>query len=287
MRGIVLIVSLLVLLPGAPAWSQQVSGNWKATGEITFRLTVETADGSVDGRLSGGGMTLELEGKTDPSGFVGVLAGGGVALDVVARLEGSRLRLEMVDTQAPAAGEEAEMVLSFQRLVEPGSDPLAVVVNGTPLSPAERASLEGQHQLSIEAGSYWYDAKCGAWGFAGSPTSGFIPAGLSFGGPLRADASGGDTSVFVNGRELHRQDVAALEAILGPIVAGRYWLDDDGNVGLEGGPAVFNLIRLARSTAASGAGGDLYRSNITGIGGGSSGGTSYVMGKDWSVIVGD
>jgi hypothetical protein len=34
-----------------------------------------------------------------------------------------------------------------------------------------------------------------------------------------------------------------------------------------------------------GGGSTFYRSNNTGIGAGSSGGTSYVMGKDWSVTI--
>jgi hypothetical protein len=288
MRGIVLIVSLLVLLPGTEAWSQTVTGDWEAAGEIKFSLIVaESADGSVTGRLSGGGMTLELDGRQGDSGFVGVLAGGGVTLDVAARLDGSRLRLEMVDTQSLTPDEEAEMVLILQRVADQVFDSSAVVVNGLPLMAAERESLERQHRLSIEAGVYWYDARSGAWGLDGAPTAGFVVAGLPLGGLLRADASGGDTGVFVNGRELHRQDASALEALLGTVVAGRYWLDADGGVGLEGGPVAFNLFRLARTTTGSGAADDIHRSNITGIGRGSSVGSSHVMGKDWAVTVGD
>ena len=66
------------------------------------------------------------------------------------------------------------------------------------------------------------------------------------------DASGGDTNVFVNGRELHALDVAALMA-LGPIYPGRYWLRYDGYYGLEGGMPLGNLIMLAQQ-ATGGAG---------------------------------
>jgi hypothetical protein len=92
--------------------------------------------------------------------------------------------------------------------------------------------------------------------------------------------------VFVNGRQLHTYDVLALQQLLGPIAPGRYWLDAQGNVGIEDGPMLFNIVRIANTTPKRGGAGSTYRSNITGIGGGSSGGTSYVMGKDWAVMVG-
>ena len=40
------------------------------------------------------------------------------------------------------------------------------------------------------------------------------------------------------------------------------------------------LMYLSRKKGGS----SFYRNSYTGIGGGSSGGTSYVIGKDWSVI---
>ena len=66
------------------------------------------------------------------------------------------------------------------------------------------------------------------------------------------------------------------------VFPGRFWLDDSGNVGFEGMPASYNLFALV---SQNGAGSSFYRNSYTGIGAGSSGGTSYVMGKDWSVIV--
>lgn len=66
------------------------------------------------------------------------------------------------------------------------------------------------------------------------------------------------------------------------VYQGRFWLDAYGNVGYEGGPAILNLAQVARQR---GGGSTFYRSNNTGISAGSSGGTSYVMGKDWSVII--
>src|SRR5262245_55030736 len=79
-----------------------------------------------------------------------------------------------------------------------------VAVNGKALSEAEIRALEKRAGGSVKSGSYWYDRVSGAWGHAGGPLAGLIPAGLDLGGPLRADASRGDTGVFINGRQLAR-----------------------------------------------------------------------------------
>src|SRR3982751_944680 len=93
----------------------------------------------------------------------------------------------------------------------------------------------------------------GAWGMHGGPTAGFTLAGLDLGGPLKADASAGNTGVFLNGRQLHQYDVLALMQLT-PVYQGRFWMDAMGNVGVEGQPAVINLWVLA-SQRSGGSGG--------------------------------
>jgi hypothetical protein len=73
-----------------------------------------------------------------------------------------------------------------------------------------------------------------------------LPANLSLGGSVPANASGGGTGVFTNGRELHPFDVLYLQHLLGPIQPGRYVVDAFGNAGLEGGPILVNLIMAAQ-----------------------------------------
>src|SRR6185436_12423702 len=147
-------------------------------------------------------------------------------------------------------------------------------------------TLERAYNVRILDGGYWYDRQCGAWGLDGGPTVGLIMAGLNLGGPLAANASRGQTGVVVNGRELPMQDVTALQQLT-PVYRGRYWMDASGNVGYEGNPNVLlNLVQL--SNRARGGGGTYHsRSWITGIGSGGDGKTSYVMGKDFSVIIGE
>ena len=127
-----------------------------------------------------------------------------------------------------------------------------VTINGVRLEEAEQVRLQKQYGCRIPAGEYWYDKRCGAWGIQDGPTLGFTLPGINVGGPLRSDASKGDTGVFVNGRQLHRQDVIGLMQLGLPVQQGRYWVDQYGNCGYEGGPALLNLVQFAQSRQQGG-----------------------------------
>ena len=124
----------------------------------------------------------------------------------------------------------------------------SVIINRTSLSDNQLRALEQRYMVRIPDGSYWYDKVSGAWGMEGGPAAGITHSGLDLGGPLRADASYGNTRVFVNGRELHNMDVLALQQLVGQVLPGRYWVDEQGYCGYEGGPALLNLTQLAQST---------------------------------------
>ncbi|MBA3699332.1 MAG: hypothetical protein H0W78_10810 [Planctomycetes bacterium] len=111
---------------------------------------------------------------------------------------------------------------------------------------ATLAQLEAAAGTRLPDGKYWYDPMCGAFGAWGGPVVAILPAGLKLGGPVPANASGGGTGVFTNGRELHPFDVLYLQHLLGPIQPGRYFTDAFGNAGLEGGPVLVNLIAAAQ-----------------------------------------
>ena len=125
-----------------------------------------------------------------------------------------------------------------------------VIVNGVALENSTRQTLERAYGVPIQPGRYWYDAVSGAWGIEGGPAAGQLLAGLKLGGPLRSDASGGGTGVFVNGRELHPIDVARLQRCV-PVTPGRYWVLASGVGGAEGGPPQFNLAALCAGGASS------------------------------------
>ena len=158
-----------------------------------------------------------------------------------------------------------------------------VVVNRKRISDADIAALERAYRVRVMDGAYWYDPVSGAWGLWGGPVAGQILPGLTLGGPLPENASGGSSGVTVNGRELHKLDVAALQQFT-QVYPGQYWVDAQGNGGVEGQPATFNLFALA--LRAGGKNPWTWRSKVTDIGAGGDGnGFVYVIGKDFSVSV--
>lgn len=129
--------------------------------------------------------------------------------------------------------------------------------NATPLD--ERglqviAQLEAYARTRLPDGDYWYDPRSGASGPWGGGAVVVLPPNLPLGGPLRAESSGGGngqlTGVFVNGRELHPTDVAAIGRYI-QVIPGRYWVDAQGNVGQESGGVLFNLYALAQQSSGS------------------------------------
>lgn len=127
-----------------------------------------------------------------------------------------------------------------------------VVINRVPLAGETLWILEYHYQTTIPDGFYWYDPHSGLWGFEGGPAAGRILPYLELGGPLRADASGGGTGVFVNGRELHLLEVYYLWQLFGVVIPGHYWLNADGIGGYEGGPPLFDLAAAAAQAGGSG-----------------------------------
>jgi len=160
-----------------------------------------------------------------------------------------------------------------------------VVVNGTRWSDELLSAYEKRFGVRIPDGNYWYDAIAGAWGMEGGPTLGFIQAGLKLGGPLRADASRGNTKVFINGRELHTYDVLSLQQLISPysVMPGRYWVDSYGNFGYEGGWAIGNLVQIARSRYGSGGNKSGYDSGIGSVVSDGSGCVGFISGNSSAI----
>jgi hypothetical protein len=117
-----------------------------------------------------------------------------------------------------------------------------ILLNRSLLDNEAIGLLDRVTNSTVADGAYWYDRRSGAWGDEGGPCRAFLRPGLGIGGSLPRDASNGTTGVIVNGRELHLLEVAALQRI-GPVYRGHFWIDGEGNWGVEGGPAQGNLAR--------------------------------------------
>lgn len=127
-----------------------------------------------------------------------------------------------------------------------------VIINDVVIPRDQVQALEQYYQVRILDGHYWYDRLTGAWGHYGGPAMGLVLPNLPLGGHLRPDASNGNTYVFINGRQLHMQDVYLLQQII-QVAPGRYWCDAMGNVGYEGSPLVLvNLVAAAEAARPRG-----------------------------------
>ena len=274
-------VSLLLWFGGASLAEDALTGSYT---HQSMSLTLQQGSGNaVSGELSGGGNRYSLNGVAQSGGAVGSVGGANTRLGFEAVPEGDGLLLVIygIDAAGMPQRESAERYLFVRDRTDAATG--AVYINGAALDGETLQALQDLYRVRVVEGRYWYDAMSGAWGIEGGPTAGFLLPGLNLGGALSPNASGGGTGVFFNGRELHLQDALALQQLLGTVIPGRYSLDAYGNLAVENGRWLLNLVQLARQAQGS----TTYRSNITGIGAGSSGGTSYVMGEDWWVIVGD
>ncbi len=160
----------------------------------------------------------------------------------------------------------------------------AIFFNGVKAANATVKKLEDFYKVKVQDGRYWYDKVSGMWGVEGEKTYGVMLPNLPLGGPLKANASNGKTDVYINGRNLPQEDLSLLQTVTGYLPPGRYWIDAQGNAGKEGGPAMVNLRQMVNNQNNVNSGSTFYRNSYTGVGSGSSGGTFYVIGEDFSYI---
>lgn len=152
------------------------------------------------------------------------------------------------------------------------STPAVVIVNGRTLDETQLAAFEQTYGRRPAAGRWWYDAGSGMFGAEGQGATGFMYPGHDL-GPLAADASRGNTGVFINGRQLVVAEVQYLMFIVGgPVMPGRYWLDGQMNWGYEGNPYAAGNLRQLAAARGPGGGGDNNWSGLVGSGNWDQGG---------------
>ncbi|RCV21794.1 hypothetical protein SETIT_4G166100v2 [Setaria italica] len=131
-----------------------------------------------------------------------------------------------------------------------------VYVNGFPIS--DRAVRKAEKLAgAICPGDYWYDYHAGFWGVMGRPCLGMIPPYVpEFNYPMPKNCAGGNTSVFVNGRELHQRDLDLLVTRGLSDSPGRsYVVDNSGKVSDEvSGEELYGLGKLAPTVEKMGRG---------------------------------
>lgn len=236
------LFALLALTSMTPAFAAGLAGNYIGADEPGLQLA-ESGNSHITGTLSEEGMDIVIDGRHRGDGFSGSASSQqGENLPVKGRLTAGRLLIEL----GPPDTAMTVVMVPSSAGAQPGAAAAAsaaVIINGRSLDADPLRRAETTYRIRIPAGRYWYDPVLGAWGGRG-PTMGFLAPGLDLGGQLPPDTSGGDTSVFVNGRELHPHDLLVLQHITGPITPGRYFIMASGLAGFEGGPPLWNLVRL-------------------------------------------
>lgn len=115
----------------------------------------------------------------------------------------------------------------------------------------------------------------------GHEAAGYIKPGHQF-AALPANASNGDTGVFINGRQINMTEAMFFQRIFGAVYQGRWWLDGTtGNVGQESNPMplaniVVALQQAQRAGGGGGGGGYRWRDEINRASGGAEGGCVWV-----------
>lgn len=152
----------------------------------------------------------------------------------------------------------------------------AVTFNDITLSADQLAEFEKIYKLKPRPGRYWYDKMCGLYGLFGQPALGYLYAGHDY-GTLARNASNGNTRVLINNRELTQFEWMMLSQLLGaPVMPGNYWVDAQGNAGMQGNPApLVNLFMAAQQNAYNaGRGGDNFWSSRYAAGNSTSDGSA-------------
>jgi hypothetical protein len=127
-----------------------------------------------------------------------------------------------------------------------------IYINGHELTPAQTSTIRNLYQYLPPPGRYWYDSRSGAWGVEGHETLGFIVPGLDL-GSLAANASHGNTGVFINGREINMVEARSIQATFGAVYQGHFWLDGrTGYYGIDGYPIPLgNMFAVIKSQQTS------------------------------------
>ncbi|KAF7840896.1 extra-large guanine nucleotide-binding protein 1-like [Senna tora] len=133
---------------------------------------------------------------------------------------------------------QVKQIMHVERFCEANQIPAELVcVNGDSLDRKKMKLLLScpNPPKKLEPGFYWYDKASGLWGKDGKGPSQIISAQLDVGGALQEKASNGNTNVYINRREITKEELLMLK-VAGVPCEGKpsFWVDADGSYRYEG-----------------------------------------------------
>ena len=258
----IITLPLFALVLAVSSYPQDFSGTYTISAQANIVLKLEKNEtGIYSGSLTGNNNTLVLSGQVINGMLTGKVGDANSNIVFAAAIQEQALVLTLAETDIYGNLNAATaQVLTFTRSVGAvsgeGQMPGGVIINGSSLSKDQLNEIAKRYGVEPKPGNYWYDPASGLYGVVGYPSYGFMYPGHKY-GTLKRDASGGNTSVLVNGRELPQLEWAVWSYMIGYYIPpGSYWLDGTGNVGNQGSKIpVLNLFEIARKNAYSGKGG--------------------------------
>ncbi len=151
------------------------------------------------------------------------------------------------DRPAPPLKKKGRKIVGGESGTTPSPAPQSgVYVNGRQLSMQELQQHQAIYNAPVQPGRYWYDPTSGLYGYWGREAIGYIRTGHGYGN-VPANASNGNTGIFLNGRQINAAELVQWQALFRQVIQpGRYWLDGNtGNVGVEGNPQPTGNVRAA------------------------------------------
>ncbi|KAL1535964.1 protein ENHANCED DISEASE RESISTANCE 4-like [Salvia divinorum] len=177
-----------------------------------YRVVKDSAEGNRSGRSERGVVDRSLPSKT---GAKQILRKESTATEIdISTNEFSNTGSTFESSGASRGGRGtgsffAGIIGSFKDPHRP-EESASVTVNGHLIS--DRLIKKAERIAGpIQPGHYWYDYRAGFWGAIGGSCLGIIPPFIEeFNYPMPEHCAGGNTQIFVNGRELNLKDLNLL-----------------------------------------------------------------------------